>query len=250
MSVPPILLVVATEAERPAPADARVDVLVCGVGKAAAAARTAERLAARAAAGEPVAAVVSFGVAGAYPASGLALGDVVVAAELAILDEGLETGDRFVPFARPGMDVPGAAWTACDPALVDRLVSAPPPAFRVVAGRVATVSACAGSARLAEERGRHGVLAEGMEGAAVALAAAARGVPFVEVRGISNLCGPREEAPFDLATAVRNAGEVVALLTRPAVPPPAPPPAPPTSPPPSRAEPAPARSPASAKRRR
>jgi len=216
MTAPTVLVVVATEAERPAGA---FDVLVCGVGKSGAAARTAAWLAGRGPDDAPVAAVVSFGVAGAYPSSGLAVGDVVVASEVALLDEGLETGERFVPFARPGMDVPGAAWTPCDAALVDRLVSGPPRAFQVVAGRVGTVSVCAGTSRLAEERGRHGVVAEGMEGAAVALAAAARGVescvPFVEVRGISNLCGPRDGAPFDLVTAVRNAAEVLALLVRP-----------------------------------
>lgn len=210
MTPAPVLVVVATEAERPA---GDFDVLVTGVGKAGAAVRTAERLAAG-----DVSVVVSFGVAGAYPAAGLAVGDVVVATAVAVLDEGLDAGDRFVPFARPGMDVPGAAWTPTDAALVDRLVSGPPQAFTVASGRVATVSVCAGHARLADERARTGALAESMEGAAVALAAsrhggpAGRGVPFVEVRGISNLCGPRDGAAFDLATAVRNAAAVLAGL--------------------------------------
>jgi futalosine hydrolase len=220
MAASQILVVVATDAERLPLAErggaASFDVLVCGVGKAAAAARTAARLAERAAEDDLPVAVVSFGVAGAYPLSGLAVGDVVVATDVAILDEGLEAGDRFVPFARPGMDVPGAAWTPCDAALVDRLVSAPPPAWQVLAGRIATVSVCAGTLRLADERGRGSVLAEGMEGAAVALAAAARGVPFVEVRGVSNLCGPRDGAPFDLATAAGHAAEVLLRLGRPA----------------------------------
>lgn len=202
-----VLVVVATEAERPPGAP---DVLVCGVGKTGAAAALASRLAD----GPAVGAVVCCGVAGAYPASGLAVGDVVVATEVAILDEGLEAGDRFVPFARPGMDVPGAAWTPCDAALVDRLVSGPPQSFQVAAGRVATVSVCAGTARLADERGRTGALAEGMEGAALAHVARRRGVPFVEVRGISNPCGRRDGAPFDLETAARNAAAVAAALFR------------------------------------
>ena len=211
---PTILVVVATEAERPAGPAGAAGVLVCGVGKAGAAAALSERLAERLANGPAVEAVVSFGVAGAYPASGLAVGDVVVATEVAVLDEGLETGDRFVPFARPGMDVPGAAWAACDAALIDCLVSGPPQAFQVAAGRVATVSVCAGTARLADERGRTGAVAEGMEGAALALVARRRGVPFVEVRGISNSCGPRGGAAFDLETAVLHASAVVAALLR------------------------------------
>lgn len=212
-----ILVVVATEAERP-PADfdsalpsARCEVLVCGVGKTGAAVATAARLAQGG-----VAAVVSFGIAGAYPAGGLGIGDVVVATEVAVIDEGLETGEAFVAFGRPGMPVPGAAWMPCDAGLVDRLVSGPQPSFRLEAGRVATVSVCAGTSRLAEERGRSGAVAEGMEGAAAAWAARACGVPFVEIRGISNLCGPRGAdgtgAPFDLRTAATNAAVVLRRL--------------------------------------
>jgi len=199
-----LLIVVATEAERPL-----VDVgevLVCGVGKSAAAAATALRLA-----DGGIAGVVSFGVAGAYPGSGLAVGDVAVAAEVAVLDEGLETGAAFRPFARPGMEVPGAAWTPTDPVLRSELALSGH-TFAVVVGRVATVSVCAGTERLARERAETGAVAEGMEGAAVALAAARHGVPFVEVRGISNPCGPRDGAPFDLAAGVRAASAVLAGL--------------------------------------
>jgi nucleoside phosphorylase len=95
----------------------------------------------------------------------------------------------------------------CDPSLV---ADAPGgDGFRVVRGRIATVSVCAGSERLARERGATGAVAESMEGAAVAFAATLFGLPFAEVRGISNLCGPREGARFDLATAVRNASAVL-----------------------------------------
>lgn len=216
-----ILVVVATEAERP-PADLcadsaapRCEVLVCGVGKTGAAAATAARLAQGG-----VSAVVSFGIAGAYPAGGLGIGDVVVATEVAVLDEGLETGESFLPFSspigRPGMPVPAAMWAASDADLLDRLLSGPQPSFRVEAGRIATVSVCAGTSRLAEERGRSGAVAEGMEGAAAAWAARACGVPFVEIRGISNPCGPRgadgQGAPFDLRTAATNAAVVLRRL--------------------------------------
>lgn len=201
-----VLVVVATEAERPS---VPAEILVCGVGKTGAAAATATRLALGG-----VRAVVSFGVAGAYPQSGLRIGDVAVATEVAVIDEGLEAGDRFVPFARPGMPVPGAEWTETDAALRDALLSGAPPSFAVAAGRIATVSVCAGTHRLAEERGALGAVAEGMEGAAVAWAAAAHRIPFVEVRGISNECGPREGRPFDLATALAHADEMLRRLVR------------------------------------
>jgi len=195
-----LLVVVATEAERPHREE--FELLVCGVGKTGAAAATAARLARGGVRG-----VVSFGVAGAYPGEGLAIGDVVVGTEIGVLDEGLDTGERFVPFARAGMSVPGAGWLTCDPSLAG---AAPSDAdFRVVHGRIATVSVCAGNARLAAERAASGALAESMEGAAVAHAATLFGVPFAEIRGISNLCGPRDGAPFDLASAVRNAAKVL-----------------------------------------
>ncbi len=191
-----LLLVVATDAERPHVSG--YEILVCGVGKTGAATATARRLAAGGVRG-----VISFGVAGAYPGEGLAIGDVVLASEVGVIDEGLDNGERFVAFARAGMPVPGAGWTHCDPSLV----GAPPPdaSHRVVRGRIATVSVCAGSARLATERAATGAVAESMEGAAVAYVATSFGVAFAEIRGISNLCGPRAGAPFDIVTAVRNA---------------------------------------------
>ena len=197
-----LLIVVATEAERPL-----VDVgevLVCGVGKSAAAVATALRLS-----DGGVAGVVSFGVAGAYPRSGLVVGDVVVASEVAVIDEGLEKGAEFSSFSRAGMEVPGAAWLPTDP-LLRSSVAASGHAFKVALGRVATVSVCAGTERLARERAETGALAEGMEGAAIALAAARHGVPFAEIRGISNPCGPRDAAPFDLVSAIHNASAVLA----------------------------------------
>ena len=203
MSERPVLLVVATAAERPL-ADG-YEVLVCGVGKTGAAAATAARLAKGGVRG-----VVSFGVAGAYPGEGLAIGDVVVATEVGVLDEGLDDGSRFTPFARAGMPVPGAGWLTCDPSLAGH--ASPGAAFRVARGRVATVSVCAGSERLASERSASGALAESMEGAAVAHAATLFGLPFAEVRGISNLCGPRDGARFELPLAVANAAM---LLVRP-----------------------------------
>jgi futalosine hydrolase len=195
-----IVVVVATEAERPH--GEGFEVLVCGVGKTGAAAATAARLAQGGVRG-----VVSFGVAGAYPGEGLEIGDVVVGTEIGVLDEGLDAGGRFVPFARAGMTVPGAAWMTCD----QSLVGSPPlnAGFRVVHGRIATVSVCAGTARLAAERAASGAVAESMEGAAVAHAATLFGVPFAEIRGISNLCGPRDGAPFDIATAVSNAARML-----------------------------------------
>lgn len=196
-----VLIVVATEAEARALGSAPGrEVLVSGVGKIAAATATALRLA-----DGGLHAVISCGIAGAYPGSDLDVGDVVVAIEVAAIDEGLDDGERFTPFARPGMPVPGAEWRATDPVLRSVLTVG----GEVRSGRIATVSVCAGSARVAKEREETGALCEAMEGAAVATVAARYALPFAEVRGISNHCGPRDGAPFDLAAAAAAAARVV-----------------------------------------
>ncbi len=196
-----VLLVVATEAEAEAlgAAPGR-EVLVSGVGKIAAATATALRLA-----DGGLHAVICCGVAGAYPGAGLEIGDVVVATEVAAIDEGIDDGERFTPFARPGMPVPGTAWRATDPVL--RSVLSVGGEMRT--GRIATVSVCTGSTRTAQERAATGALCEAMEGAAVATVAARYALPFAEVRGISNPCGPRDGAPFDLEAAATAAASVV-----------------------------------------
>lgn len=202
-----LLIVCATEAEA-APVRRRLPgarVVVSGVGKVGAAAATVAALLE-----ERPDAVLSVGVAGAYPGRGLAVGDVVVATRVRVADEGLETTARFVPFERPGMPVPGARALVPDPELRSLLVGAPASGFRVVSGPIATVSVCAGTDDLAGRRAAEGFLAEGMEGAAVAHVAERYGVPFAEVRGISNPCGDRDGAPFELDVPARHAAEVVA----------------------------------------
>jgi futalosine hydrolase len=200
-----LLIVVATEAEAPSLWGA--EVLVCGVGKTGAACATATRLAQGG-----IKAVVSFGLAGAYPSARLSVGDVVVATKVCTLDEGLDTGERFVPFERPGMEVPSATWIPADPILRTGLLGGPHDSFAVATGPIATVSVCAGSDRLVRERERSGALAEGMEGAAIAHVAQHHGLPFAEVRGISNLCGPRDAEDFELPRPIANAGLILSRL--------------------------------------
>ena len=208
MDLERLLIVCATEREVPRVGFGRV--VVCGVGKTAAALITARELAAGG-----VSAVISFGVAGALPGSGLQVGDVAVGTLTRLLDEGLDTGELFVSFADGPMPVPGGEDAPTDVVLTGRLLADTDVSFRVESGLIGTVSVCAGTDRLAIQRARCGAIAEAMEGAAVALAAQQFGVPFAEVRGISNLCGPRDGAPFELDLAVQHATRVLARLDTP-----------------------------------
>ncbi|MFK0296222.1 futalosine hydrolase [Streptomyces sp. NPDC090442] len=172
------------------------DVLAAGVGPAAAAAGTATALTAAALAGTPYELVVSAGIGGGF-APAAPLGSLVVADAIVAADLGAETPEGFVPVTELGF---GTVAHRPDPALVAAVAAASGAAV----GPVVTVSTVTGSAvRAAELAARHpGVLAEAMEGFGVAEAAAAHGLPVLEVRAISNAVGPRDRAAWRIGPAL------------------------------------------------
>ena len=187
----------------------------CGVGKANAAATTALLLDSL----NPEA-VLCFGCAGAYPGSGLQIGDLILASEEIYGDEGAMTGGGFLDMEALGFplaEAGGERWFnrfPGDPELLGRnhrLIAAQAGAERRVAvGPLVTVSTCSGSTALghALER-RTGGLGENMEGAAVAQLCAGFGVPFFEVRGISNLVEERDLSRWRLALAATAAQQAI-----------------------------------------
>ncbi|WP_044368629.1 futalosine hydrolase [Streptomyces natalensis] len=188
------------------------DVLAAGVGPAAAAAGAATALTAAALADAPYGLVVSAGIGGGFaPGPGSArpggtpahapLGSVVVADAIVAADLGAETPDGFLPVTDLGF---GTVAHRPDPALVHAVTEATGGA----SGTIVTVSTVTGSAaRAAALADRHpGVLAEAMEGFGVAEAAAAHGVPVLEIRTVSNAVGPRDRAAWRI-------GEALAALT-------------------------------------
>ncbi len=176
--------------------DRAFDLVVSGVGKTNAAQATASALAG----GSPPAAVINVGIAGALPRKSgpLEVGSVVLATLSLFADEGVSTPDRFIGlselgFASPGVDDRFPA----DQGLLQVLSSAG------IAGPIATVSTCSGNDASSEAIAeRTGAIAEAMEGAAVALAAARAGVPFAEVRVISNRTGDRAHQGWDMSLAL------------------------------------------------
>jgi futalosine hydrolase len=185
-----VLVVVAVEAEREAIRDAVPDVLVAGIGPAAAAAGTAAALA-----GSRPDLVISAGIAGGFD---VPVGTVVVASRVVHADLGIEAPSGFEPLGA-ALQVPGAA------ALARRLGAR--------TGTVLTVSTVTGTAATAAAlQARYpDAAAEAMEGYGVASAAALFRIPFAEVRAISNIVGPRDrpswripEALAALATALKE----------------------------------------------
>lgn len=171
------------------------DVLVAGVGPAAAAAGTATALAL------PVdhtdySLVVCAGVGGGF-APAAALGSLVVADAIVAADLGTETPEGFVSVTSLGfghsVHLPPA-----------ELAARAAEATGALLAPVLTVSTVTGTAaRAAELAARHPLAgAEAMEGFGVAEAAAAHGLPVLEIRAVSNAVGPRDRAAWRIADAL------------------------------------------------
>jgi len=166
-------------------------------------------------------AVLCFGCAGAYPGSGLRIGDLILASEEVYGDEGALTSNGFLDMQSLGFHLVEAAggerWFnrfPADPELLGhshRQIAAQAKAGqRVTMSPLVTVSTCSGTAALGEELERRtGGLGENMEGAAVAQMCARFGVPFLEVRGVSNLVEERDLSRWDLSLAAAAAQQAV-----------------------------------------
>lgn len=196
-----ILAIVAVEAEAKALGDlVGVEVVVGGIGRTNAAAASTQAILEHG----PFAAVVSIGIAGALPDSGLELGDLVVANESVYVEEGLETPQGFGDMRALGFPlgdfegnrVPAAATLLTRCSTLGRV------------GAIATVATCSGTDRLAREVVRRtGAIAEAMEGAAALHAARRLGVPAIEVRAISNTTGDRPTQRWEIARAFATLGD-------------------------------------------
>ncbi|MFE0645896.1 futalosine hydrolase [Streptomyces sp. NPDC058877] len=193
----------------------RVDVLVGGVGPAAVAAATGAALA-HTAPGTPEDGydlVVSAGIAGGFQPTA-PIGSVVVSSAIVAADLGAETPDGYLAVEELGF---GRSVHPVPTALTDRIAAALDTGARPhVVAPVLTVSTVTGTARRAAELAerRPGAAAEAMEGFGVAEAAAAHGVPVVELRTVSNAVGPRDRAAWRIGEALDALRHTFALLGR------------------------------------
>ncbi len=194
-------------------ANERVDLVVSGVGKANAAGATARVFDPSAHAG-----VISLGIGGALPSSGLSIGDSVVGSRSIYADEGVLAPGGFQDVAAmgfaPGDGVSGVAghsWVEGAPGIIACLEP-----VADATGAIATVSTCSGTdAGATSIEGRTGAIVEAMEGAAVGFSAARLfgGPPsFCEVRLVSNTTGDRESQRWDLAGALDRLRGVASFL--------------------------------------
>ncbi len=201
-----ILVVAAVEAERDAIVTALapgsdVELLVGGVGPAAAAAATSAAL-------DGFDLVLCAGIGGGFVP--LAIGDIAVASAIVFADLGAETADGFVPVSELGF---GGERYDVAPRLAVELADRAGGHL----GTVLTVATVTGTAATADRlAGRFpDAVAEGMEGAGVAAAAARHGLPFGEIRAISNPVGPRDRDSWQIPRALEALGRAVAAAVAP-----------------------------------
>ncbi len=142
--------------------------------------------------------ILNIGIAGAYPGSGLAIGDIVIGTSEVYGDVGFE-----LP-APPGFQHLGdSPWGEFyhAPLPLAQFAEFPHTQF----GNGCTVNACTGT----EATGRlretlfHAAF-ETMEGAAVAQAGQILGIPVCEIRAISNFASTRDMHPKNIQLAIAN----------------------------------------------
>lgn len=196
-----VLVMTSVEAEREAvlrglKGDSRFDVVVAGVGSAAAAAGTALALAAG-----RYDLVVNAGIAGGFPGQA-DVGSLVVASEIVAADLGAETPGGFCSLDELGF---GSARIQPEASIVAHVTKELCAAgLPVIAGPILTLSTVTGTAETAQTlAGRiPGAAAEAMEGYGVGIAAQALGIAMLEIRAISNAVGPRDRSAWRIKEAL------------------------------------------------
>ncbi|HUI44766.1 MAG TPA: futalosine hydrolase [Nitrospirota bacterium] len=169
-------------------------------------------------------ALVIFGVGGAYPSSGAKIGDIALAKEEIAGDEGVLTLDGFkdtefigIPLIKTATSVIYTTYPATEAPLqhaIKTLVSRQQAIARDVhIGTFVTLSTCTGTSDRARDlESRYHGLCENMEGAAAAQVAELHGIPWIEVRGISNIVEDRNFRKWDIPRGTLAAQQAVRLI--------------------------------------
>jgi futalosine hydrolase len=195
-----VVCAVAAEREAIVAAARHAEVVVAGVGPAAAGAATGAALS-RAEYDLVVSAGIGGGFAPRQP------GEIAVASCIVFADLGADTVDGFLPVSALGF---GSESYDVAPRLAVELADRTGGHL----GTVLTVATVTGTAERAAALARRfpDAVAEGMEGAGVAAAGTLHGVPFGELRAISNVVGPRDRGSWQMVPALESLGRAVASV--------------------------------------
>lgn len=211
-----MLVLAATPFEAALIESSGVRLIVTGVGAVNAAHALTQYLTANAA----PSLVIQTGIAGAYVPANVPVGSVLLADTEIYGDLGVLTPDGWRPMEEIGIPLVEAAasrpalfnYFPLDSALVARAASAAGPLVART-GKFLTLSQVTGVRAVGDALyERFGALCESMEGAAAAQVCALHEVPFLEVRGISNLVENRDRAKWRIAEAAGAAQRVALKL--------------------------------------
>ena len=167
--------------------------------------------------------LLAFGCGGAYPGSDLLNGDLALATCECFGDLGVAEESGHRPLA--DLDLPDmeslfhqqlplpSRWVDAAAAVLE---AAPElQKIRIARGPCITVNTVSGTPAVCNALAhRWPGLCESMEGAALAQAAAIYDLPLIEVRGISNPCGSRDRADWDLKAGTEVAQRAVLRLLK------------------------------------
>lgn len=174
--------------------------------------------------------LISLGIAGTYARNVAPVGSVVMASREIWPEYGLLTDAGIDPVAL-GFPLAGKKGDTTPPPVWDSLNLAPAKALAamglndpstaprtgenpyVVTGPSITVAAVSGT--VSRARGlaaRFAALTENMEGFSLALAATQAGVPFAEVRAVSNLAGDRRPEAWNIPASLAALTRAVSLM--------------------------------------
>jgi futalosine hydrolase len=212
----PVLVLAATALEAAAVVPSgSVRVVIGGLGAVNTACALTREIAAN-----PPSLVIQAGIAGAYVPAGVPVGSVVLASEEMYGDVGVITPAGWLPADAIGIPLVEARdgqparfnQFPCNPDLVARAAAIGGGAIARV-GRFLTLAQVTGVASVGDELYRRfNALCESMEGAPAAHVCAIYGIPFLEVRGISNLVEDRNREAWRVQDAAAAAQRVVQHL--------------------------------------
>lgn len=183
----------------------------------------------------PVRGIINLGVGGAYPGSGLKIGDIAVALREIYGDEGVISSkgrNRLVPSWKnlKNIGIPLVQTGRkkyfnefpLDKKFAQKALGSIPPnppqlsceskkrGCRVKSGNFITVSSTTDTYKRAVElKNRFNAICENMEGAAIAQVCAIYKIPMLGIRGISNIAGIRDKRKWNLKLASENCQKAV-----------------------------------------
>ncbi|KJU86470.1 futalosine hydrolase [Candidatus Magnetobacterium bavaricum] len=159
--------------------------------------------------------VISTGICGAYPDTGLVRGDVAVAGREVYGDEGVVLHDGFHTLETIGIalfrDGQREWFNTFD--LDEQLVDYATGLLGCVSGTFLTLSACTGTlVRAMQYKEMFDPVCENMEGAAIAHVCLMTRTPMMELRGVSNIVQDRDLGTWDIKEASKNSQQAVIRL--------------------------------------